>query len=147
MLFEICISVNTTGKNFVTPLIAATMNGHIEVVKFLLNFPFGEKLNVNALSDFGTALMYAGSTGDIVIVRELLAHDADVNARDQRGRTALMMAALTGQYGVVDLLLYNGADINVKDERGMTALDKALYKGHKEVAQLLRDHGAIESSD
>jgi ankyrin repeat protein len=48
---------------------------------------------------------------------------ADVNARDDNGRTALILAtADNSDPGVIDTLLKSGADVNARDNEGWTAL-------------------------
>ena len=67
----------------------------------------------------------------------LLAHKADVNARDSDGKSPLHLAAEAGYKDVVELLLTNGADVNAKDNSSMTPLHFAAQAGHQGVAELL----------
>ena len=72
----------------------------------------------------------------------LLEHGADVNAKDDYGRTALAEASRRGRRKVVELLLNHGADVNVKSAREMTALAWATKKGHEKVVEVLIKNGA-----
>src|SRR5712691_9176289 len=67
-------------------------------------------------------LALAAEVGDTATVEALLAHGADVNAREQEGMTALQMAAWEGDTAIVKALLAHGADVNARDQRSMTAL-------------------------
>jgi ankyrin repeat protein len=60
------------------------------------------------------------------VVRLLLDHGAEVNARDRKGRTALMHAVTSFNVTAVRLLLEHGADRNLVDENGKTALQQML---------------------
>jgi ankyrin repeat protein len=58
------------------------------------------------------------------VITELLKAGADINARDEEGRTALMIAAKYNKDPeVIAVLLKAGADARVKDNSGHTALD------------------------
>jgi ankyrin repeat protein len=55
-------------------------------------------------------------------VQLLLDNDADIEAKDNNGKTALLWAAERGRKPVVQLLLDEDADIEAKDNNGKTAL-------------------------
>ena len=79
---------------------------------------------------------------DFVRVRELLHRGADVNVRDEDGRTPLFSAVLGGSVGLVGLLLESGAQINARDKEGWTALHFAAQEHEPEIARLLVARGA-----
>lgn len=87
------------------------------------------------------ALAAAAARGDATAAREALAHGADVNSADGRGRTALMLAAQRGDATLVRLLLDAGADPSLTDLEGLRAADLARQAGHEAVAQLLASAG------
>lgn len=82
-----------------------------------------------------TNLMTASYDGNEARVRALIGFGANVNAKDNRGRTVLMYAAGADEPSatVVKLLLDSGADPAAKDVRGDTALDLARQRGRKEI--------------
>ena len=98
--------------------------------------------------------------GDEAAVERDLANGADVNARDDYGRTALMKALkdapLPGEsspfnlaLGTAKILLGRGAAVNARDNDGQTALfyiatrTTAFFRmGEHEIINLLLEHGA-----
>jgi ankyrin repeat protein len=91
-----------------------------------------------------TALMLAAIGGHASTAMLLLAHGADVRARDNEGRTPLMLAADRGETAAVDALLAHGAEVNAQNRKGETALMRAERAGHIAIVQLLRKAGAKE---
>ena len=57
------------------------------------------------------------------MVRVLLEHGAEVDARDADGQTPLHYAALCEQLPVAEALLAAGADVRLKTNDGSTARD------------------------
>ena len=89
----------------------------------------------------------ASSRGKVDIVRLLLDHGADPNARGRHGRTSLHRASSFGDLDTARLLLAHGAEIDAQDDEGRTAYQIALEKRQDEVAQFLSAHGAKTSQD
>ena len=83
------------------------------------------------------ALFQAIKDINIEATKQAIADGADVNAKDQNGRTLLQIAALKGHKEVVELLIAQGADVNAKTYSGWTPLVVAAARGHKEVVELL----------
>jgi uncharacterized protein len=73
----------------------------------------------------------------VAAARMLLDAGANVNARDEQGRTALHSAAAQGYADVVNVLAERGADLHAADNDGISVLDAALGK-------LRRGRGAPE---
>jgi ankyrin repeat protein len=71
----------------------------------------------------GEVLYNAVRLNNIDKVREAIQAGANVNWRDQDGRTALMWAVMNDQpVEIVNALIAAGADVNVQDQDGATAL-------------------------
>lgn len=84
----------------------------------------------------------AAAGGDIEQVKSLISKGADVDGRDQKGRTPLHHAAQYGHTDLAALLISKGADVNARTEFGRTALHCAAMMGRKEVGELLLTKGA-----
>lgn len=91
-----------------------------------------------------TALAFAAANDAFGVVKLLVAHHANVNARSTGGNTPLMYGAGGGAHATtISFLLQHGADAAAKDAAGVTALHfAALYGGRPEVVALLVRHGA-----
>jgi ankyrin repeat protein len=138
---------NVRGKEECTPLHSAVNCyyncGNPEAALKLIEYD----ADVNAKKDgFGSTPLHWASRGhcfeDGSVLRLLLKHGADVNARDTRGLTSLHEASHYGALEVVRLLLEHGADVEGEDSDGETALQAAARRGHDGVVKLLREHGS-----
>jgi ankyrin repeat protein len=182
-LIEHGADVNLANKGGWTPLYLATDNrniesgdypvrkadmDHLDFIKLLLE----KGANVNArmkdstetrtvftnqwLDENGaTAFLRASQSGDIVLMKLLLAHGADPKIDTALHVTALQVAAgigwvegITYEWSpastleAVKMLLDLGLDPNTQADTGRTALHGAAHKGRSDVVQVLVDHGA-----
>lgn len=81
------------------------------------------------------SLATAAATGDLAGIAAAIAAGADVDARDERGRTPLMVATEARQTDAVRALLDAGADVDLQDEK----LDNPfLYAGAEGLLDILR---------
>jgi uncharacterized protein len=119
------------------PLALAAYFGHREIAKFLLSV--GADVNQVAKNPIQISPIHSAvSSKDLEMVKLLVDHGADVNARQQKGFTPLQGAAGSGDLDIMKLLLQNGADPAARDEEGRTAADVAASHGHPEAAEYLR---------
>ena len=89
------------------------------------------------------ALLKAADDGNIKAVKQYLDDGADVNTKDNLGRTPLLWAALNSHKEIVELLIAEGADVNAKDTTDETPLHYVTGFGfRKEIAKLLIAKGA-----
>jgi uncharacterized protein len=68
-------------------------------------------------------------------IKELVAHNADLNLQDGTGSTPLMTAANRGQTAIAKFLVSKGAGLCLKSCSGETAAQIARKFGHPEIAQ------------
>ena len=182
-LIEHGADLNRTNKGLWTPLYLATDNrnieggdfpvpkpdmDHLEYIKFLLDH--GANPNIRAkdntltrtiftmqwfLEAGATPLVRAAQSGDVDLMKLLLAYGADPKIATDHGDTALTAAAGIGwvegvtyehsakeNVEAVKMLLDLGLDPNAANQDGRTPLMGAALKGRNEVVQLLVDHGA-----
>jgi ankyrin repeat protein len=87
--------------------------------------------------------MAASRTGKVDAVKSLLAHGAEVNAKEGvRGQTALMWAAAEDNAEVIRVLVERGADVQTRSNGGFTALLFAAREGRIAAAKTLLQAGA-----
>jgi ankyrin repeat protein len=182
-LVEHGANVNTANKGGWTPLYLATDNrnieggdfpvprpdmDHLEYIKVLLdhaanpNLPAKDNTLTRTIFTMqwffeagATPFVRAAQSGDVELMKLLLAHGADPKIPTEFGDTALAAAAgigwvegVTYEHSVkenveaVKMLLDLGLDVNSANRDGRTPLMGAALKGRNEVVQLLVDHGA-----
>lgn len=118
------------------PLFLAIERGNLTAVARHL----AQAGEVDARNDQGRTLLAAAVIYQWPkIVRLLLEHSADPNARDNQEQTPLHHAA-THSIDSVKLLLAAGADANTRDKDGKSVLAGWSYRAD----QILRAHGAEE---
>ncbi len=129
---DLILLLNAGGASFetvsdlgYTALHAAAQNGHLEVVKALVE----RNVDKNRQAACGsTPLHLATQGGHREVVCYLLEEGVDMNLQDSLGRTALHLVAWTGDMQGCKALIAAGADVNVKAIGGLTPLHVAAYK-------------------
>ena len=149
-------AVSTEGE---TALMTVARTGVVEAAKVLLDH--GAKVDAREEWHGQTALMWAVDEQHPAMVKELIAHGADVNAvsninmwerqktaepRDKwlplGGLTPLLFAARQGCIECEQILLEAGARIDTTDPDGISPVLIAIINGHYDAAAFLLNHGA-----
>ena len=120
-----------------TALNFAALNGHVEIVKLLV-----ENGAPVSPSTGWTPLHYAAFENRTAVINYLLTKDVSKDALAPNGYTALMLAARNGHLQAAIALLYADADVGIKGPAGETALSIATAKNNEEMVKLLKRAGA-----
>jgi uncharacterized protein len=118
-----------------TPIMNAALAGKSDNVQMLQS----------AGAPFTNDLVYSCALGKLDAVKEQLQRGANVNGKNEAGRTPLAAAAANGHLAIVNLLLQHGADANSEGKDGnvtKTALNFASAKGHTLVVKVLLERKA-----
>ena len=148
---------NETG---VTPLHSAAFNGHVEVIKELLQGLSHEERKVYlhmATNERVTPLHCAAFNGHLEVIKELLQGLSHEERKDylhmvnNNGYTPLHSAAKKGHVNVIKEILQGSSDEERKaylynaNNRGFNPLYTALNNSKVEAASVLKEYGAQES--
>ncbi|NIT55882.1 MAG: hypothetical protein GWN00_06500, partial [Aliifodinibius sp.] len=110
--------VNMRNKENASALFLAVQNDDVTTVEFLINagaeVNFVLERDVKDVPKGVTPLMLVATHGHIQVARSLLAHGANLEARDRFGATALMYAIMYGQPEMANFLIQNGADVHTQ---------------------------------
>ena len=144
-LIENGADINACEGDRCTPLMMASAGGHVNAVTVLTDL--GADVTLKS-KDGKTALHHAVHDGYRVsvsldeVLSCLIKNGAEVNARDQSGRTPLMEACRHCRANVVTFLIEHGAEVNAHDQSGHTPLMEACSHGEENAVTFLIEHGA-----
>ncbi|XP_023776889.1 ankyrin repeat domain-containing protein 26-like isoform X15 [Cyanistes caeruleus] len=131
--------INSYNPDKQTPLHLACINGHADVVQFLVE----KKCKLNPCDKLNKSpLMKAVEHQHKDCAAILLEHGANHDHRDVNGNTALHFAVMVSSKSLVELLLEHGADINAKNKFGYTPLTLAVTENCEEMVKFLLQKGA-----
>ncbi len=135
-------SKSLSRRNIKSDLIRAVKNGRENRVRHLIE---ERNMDVNLRDDLGKTLLYhAVYHNHEKIVKYLVRHGADVNAKDKKGFTPIMFAS---DINIVKYLAEHNAKLNIANECGDTFLHflsshSAMENDHVIIVKYLVDHGA-----
>eukprot|EP00658_Telonema_sp_P-2_P024365 TRINITY_DN19783_c0_g2_i1.p1 TRINITY_DN19783_c0_g2~~TRINITY_DN19783_c0_g2_i1.p1 ORF type:complete len:1381 (+),score=466.60 TRINITY_DN19783_c0_g2_i1:101-4243(+) len=104
----------------------------VESARRILENHFGMKKSAAEVS-----LHIASQEGDVEAASKLISYGAELEARDNTGRTGLIIAASLGHLELVRVLVEAGADMNASDSAHQTPIKLSANGGFKEVARYL----------
>lgn len=138
LLLEKNANINARSKTGHSPISQAIRNGHLSIVKILSK---NGAYTDNVLSSGRwTALHVASYYGQIDVLKYLIGHGMEVDAKEIHGATPLYLACQEGHIDTVKYLLSNGADRYITVE-GNTLLHAALEKYNRRVTEYLISRG------
>uniref|UniRef100_A0ACD6AMR4 Uncharacterized protein n=1 Tax=Avena sativa TaxID=4498 RepID=A0ACD6AMR4_AVESA len=139
---ELGLDVNSASKTGVTPMLFATFEGNVQVMRYLLGCG-GDPAMPDETGC--TPLHIAAEKGHCEAVRLLLSQGVCVDPIDHRG-TPLHLAAAKDHDQVVKVLLEHGADagadVNAHGYSGPTPLTEAVDDGLTDFVKVLLEAGA-----
>jgi ankyrin repeat protein len=114
------IDVDLSNKSGETPLMMASIDGNLPLVKTLV---LAHKAQIDHIG--WTPLHYACAKGHLEVAQFLVANGATIDSLSVGNTTPLMMAVQSGNEQLVKFLLDKGADLQLKNNNGLTAIDIA----------------------
>ena len=87
-------------------------------------------------------LRQAAAAGDAQAVRDLLRRGANIEARDDRGRSPLLLATHAAAIEAARVLIEAGADVNAMDDISDSPYLYAGAEGPLEILRMTLEHGA-----
>ncbi|GBO41994.1 Ankyrin-3 [Araneus ventricosus] len=129
-----------------TPLHYAIYMHNTDAANILLEK--GTNVNENKSHGNYTVLHEAARSGNLILVKLLIAMKAGIDSKSDFGETPLHLATVTKHMEIVEAFVVNGADVNAKDEAGATPLLNAAFTGSMEIVEFLLQHEAdLSASD
>lgn len=124
-----------------TPVGLAIENGHIAIVRMLLNHD-------QSLKDHCCKpLIHAARRGLTEMIKFLCEVKVDITYEDPLGQTALHKACICGSNDLVEYLLNTGRiSVDAPDKSQRTPLYFAAERGHIDIVHRLLQHGANKNS-
>lgn len=124
-----------------TALHMAAINGHVEMIEYLLDAGIDVDTRSENSRFHSTPLMNAIQNGQTESVAALIAAGANLDIPDNHGDPAINWATFNSEYDALELLLAAGADPNYVNNLGQTPLQFA-GGADTDAGQILVAHGA-----
>ncbi|VAW96994.1 hypothetical protein MNBD_GAMMA22-3035 [hydrothermal vent metagenome] len=137
-LVEQGADVNYMIGTFDTPLMTASIDGHHEIVKYLLDNGADSKIATKS----GKTALHSASRGNVKIVQLLLDNGANADAHDKENLTPLSGAISMSNFKIMKLLIEHGAHVNDANQWGVTALMVAAESADINFVRHLLEKGA-----
>lgn len=126
-------SLNIPNSSGFSPLILACYSNNESVAAYLI-----EKVDLDYVSNEGTALMAAVVKGNLKLAKLLLEKKANPNLTNKQGTTALIYAVQFKNAELIQLLLKYNASKSQVDNDGKTAFEYAVFSGDEAIINLLK---------
>lgn len=128
------VSLTTKNNYGVSAIIFAANNGHLEVVRELLDRGANIEDRSNNLK---TPLLWASLWGHYDVVEHLVERGANISVKDREGLTPLMSSVMNNHIKITHFLLEHGANALTKNYYNGTALSIAKGRGNAEMIKIL----------
>lgn len=117
------------------PLLIAVANKHKDTAKYLLSK--GASADARNYAHWAAPMHFACKYGFKDICKQLIEYWANINIRDDYGKTPLMYASEFGHFELVQYLIVKWANKKIKDLRGMSAFEYAKKEKYWEILRIL----------
>lgn len=107
-----------------------------ELLKFFLKKDPATRIH-STFQDNRSLLHVAAESNHPQLIKVLLDHGADINAKTSKGETALHLAAAAGNVEVAKKLIYSGLPIDSIDDNGSIPLHYAIRNNRRSIILLL----------
>ena len=122
-----------------TALHIAAEHGHLSLVKFIVTLDNNILKRLDKMRR--TALHIAAVKDRYQIMKLLLEHGVELEAKDCKGETALHKVSESGSLGIARMLLINGAQVRTEDGNGKNALHRVIEYKYQPLIQLFLEKG------
>ena len=134
-LVEAGADVRATDDERNTSLILAACFGHTDIVRYLAGLP---EVDLNCKGVYNSTASHVAVDGKHAdVVQVLIDAGADIETKNDEGRSPLLAASLSGEFTIVTKLVEAGADVRDTDAEGNTCLTLAACFGHTDVVRYL----------
>ena len=135
MLVKAGADVRATDDERNTCLILAAYFGHTDTVRYLVTLP---EVDLNHQESTNcTALHFAVQEKHADVVEVLIDAGADIETKNDEGRSPLLVASISGELTTVKMLIKAGADVRATDAERDTCLIFAAHHGHTDTVRYL----------